>query len=365
MSRIYDNWERLVEATLKREQLHHIALYCESFSSIASDFNGDSFLENNRLTETDISLSPNVQLIAFKELKAATKSFRPEWLLGTGESGNVCKGWIDEHKLTAAKPGDGMAVAVKKLTSKGFQGRKEWLTQICYLRHLHHPNLVKLIGYCFEEDDLLLVYEFMPKGSLDNHLFRRGHESLSWTTRVKVAIGAARGLSFLHGLEKQVIHRNIRASNILLDREFNTKLSGFGWAKDGPSGGITHVSTRVLGAYGYAAPEYVMTGHLTTRCDVYSFGVVLLELLSGRRVIDKTKVSVEQNLVEWARPLLMHKRKLFRIMDPKLEVQYSKKEAHSAAILAYRCLSRNPKARPRMTEVLVALEPLQGPKTEK
>ncbi|KAL0327192.1 UNVERIFIED_CONTAM: putative serine/threonine-protein kinase PBL3 [Sesamum angustifolium] len=196
------------------------------------------------------------------------------------------KGWIDEHTLTAAKPGSGLVIAVKKLKPEGFQGHKEWLTEVNYLGQLRHPNLVKLIGYCFEGDNRLLVYEFMPKGSLENHLFRRGPQPLTWATRIK---------------------------------EFNAKLSDFGLAKAGPTGDRTHVSTQVLGTQGYAAPEYVATGRLTTKSDVYSFGVVMLELLSGRRAVDKTKVGVEQNLVEWARPYMGDKRKLFRIMDTKLE----------------------------------------------
>ncbi|KAA8533003.1 hypothetical protein F0562_032880 [Nyssa sinensis] len=202
----------------------------------------------------------------------------------------------------------------------------------------------------------------MPKGSLENHLFRRGPQPLSWATRIKVAIGAARGLSFLHDAEEQVIYRDFKASNILLDADFNAKLSDFGLAKAGPTGDRTHVSTQVMGTHGYAAPEYVATGRLTAKSDVYSFGVVLLELLSGRRAVDKTKVGVEQNLVDWARPYLGDKRKLFRIMDTKLEGQYPQKGAYTAATLASQCLSTEPKVRPRMAEVLATLEQLQTTK---
>ncbi|KAL7163935.1 hypothetical protein ACSBR2_039945 [Camellia fascicularis] len=260
-----------------------------------------------------------------------------------------------------AKPGSGMVVAVKKLKPEGFQGHKEWLTEVNYLGQLHHPNLVKLIGYCIEGDNRLLVYEFMPKGSLENHLFRRGPQPLPWATRIKVAIGAARGLSFLHDAEAQVIYRDFKASNILLDADFNAKLSDFGLAKAGPTGDRTHVSTQVMGTHGYAAPEYVATGRLTAKSDVYSFGVVLLELLSGRRAVDKSKVGVEQNLVDWAKPYLGDKRKLFRIMDTKLEGQYPQKGAYTAATLALQCLSTEAKVRPRMSEVLANLEQLQVP----
>ncbi|XP_009592152.1 putative serine/threonine-protein kinase PBL3 [Nicotiana tabacum] len=313
-------------------------------------------------SEGEILFSPNVKSFSFNDLKSATRNFRPDSLLGEGGFGYVFKGWIDEHTLTAAKPGSGMVIAVKKLKPEGFQGHKEWVTEVNYLGQLRHPNLVKLIGYCIEGDDRLLVYEFMPKGSLENHLFRRGPQPLTWSTRIKVAIGAARGLAFLHDAKEQVIYRDFKASNILLDAEFNAKLSDFGLAKAGPTGDRTHVSTQVIGTQGYAAPEYVATGRLTSRSDVYSFGVVLLELLSGRRALDKTKVGVEQNLVDWAKPYLGDKRKLFRIMDTKLGGQYPQKGAYTAANLAWQCLSNEPKLRPRMSEVLASLEELQAPK---
>ncbi|PON99985.1 Mitogen-activated protein kinase kinase kinase [Trema orientale] len=313
-------------------------------------------------TEGEILSSPNLKPFSFAELKNATRNFRPDSLLGEGGFGFVFKGWIDENTFTAAKPGSGMVVAVKKLKPEGFQGHKEWLTEVNYLGQLHHPNLVKLIGYCLEGENRLLVYEFMPKGSLENHLFRRGPQPLSWAVRMKVAIGAARGLSFLHDAKSQVIYRDFKASNILLDADFNAKLSDFGLAKAGPTGDRTHVSTQVMGTHGYAAPEYVATGRLTAKSDVYSFGVVLLELLSGRRAVDKTKVGVEQNLVDWAKPYLGDKRKLFRIMDTKLEGQYPQKGAYTAATLAMQCLNNEAKLRPKMADVLATLEQLEAPK---
>ncbi|KAL3631129.1 putative serine/threonine-protein kinase pbl3 [Castilleja foliolosa] len=314
-------------------------------------------------SEAEILSSPHVKAFTFNELKNATRNFRPDSLLGEGGFGYVFKGWIDEHTLTAARPGSGLVIAVKKLKPEGFQGHKEWLTEVNYLGQLHHPNLVKLVGYCLEGENRLLVYEFMPKGSLENHLFRRGPQPLTWATRIKVAIGAARGLSFLHDAEEQVIYRDFKASNILLDGEFIAKLSDFGLAKAGPTGDRTHVSTQVMGTHGYAAPEYVATGRLTAKSDVYSFGVVLLELLSGRRAVDKTKVGIEQNLVDWAKPYMGDKRKLFRIMDIKLEGQYPQKAAFTAATISLQCLSHEPKLRPRMSEVVTILEELQAPRS--
>ncbi|KAK4487845.1 hypothetical protein RD792_003581 [Penstemon davidsonii] len=192
--------------------------------------------------------------------KKGNKELSTRLTIPEGGFGHVYKGWIHEYNMTAAKPGSGMAVAVLKWNPPGCQGHQEWMDELNYLSKLQHPNLVKLIGHCSEEDNLLLVYEFMPKGSLNNHLFARRNQSLSWATRIKVATDAARALSFLHGLEKQVIHRGLNSGDILLDGEFNAKLSDFGLAKNGPTGDMTHVSTRVMGTYGYAAPEYVATG---------------------------------------------------------------------------------------------------------
>ncbi|KAJ0673825.1 putative protein kinase RLK-Pelle-RLCK-VIIa-2 family [Helianthus annuus] len=183
--------------------------------------------------------------------------------------------------------------------------------------------------------------------------------TLTWSRRMKIALDAAKGLAFLHDAERPIIYRDFKTSNILLDAEFNAKLSDFGLAKDGPMGDQTHVSTRVMGTYGYAAPEYVMTGHLTARSDIYGFGVVLLEMLIGRRAMDKSRPSREHNLVEWARPLLVHNKKLVRILDPRMEGQYSSKTAIKVAGLAYQCLSQNPKGRPVMSQVVETLESVQ------
>jgi len=307
----------------------------------------------------ELKVASQLRKFTFNDLKYATRNFRPESLLGEGGFGCVFKGWIEENGTAPVKPGTGLTVAVKTLNHDGLQGHKEWLAEVNFLGDLIHPNLVKLIGYCIEDDQRLLVYEFMPRGSLENHLFRKGSLPLPWSIRMKIALGAAKGLAFLHGgAERPVIYRDFKTSNILLDSEYNAKLSDFGLAKDGPEGDKTHVSTRVMGTYGYAAPEYVMTGHLTSRSDVYSFGVVLLEMLTGRRSMDKSRPSGEHNLVEWARPYLGEKRRLYRLIDPRLDGNFSIKGAQKAAQLACHCLSRDPKARPLMSEVVEALRPL-------
>ncbi|KAJ6831635.1 putative serine/threonine-protein kinase PBL8 [Iris pallida] len=305
----------------------------------------------------NISIYTNVIAFTLFELETITKSFRSDYVLGEGGFGTVYKGYIDENVRVGLKS---LPVAVKVLNKDGLQGHREWLTEVNFLGQLRHPNLVKLIGYCCEDDHRLLVYEFMFRGSLENHLFRKTAAPLSWTTRMMIALGAAKGLAFLHNAERPVIYRDFKTSNILLDSDYTAKLSDFGLAKAGPQGDETHVSTRVMGTYGYAAPEYVMTGHLTARSDVYSFGVVLLELLTGRKSVDKTRPAKEQSLVDWARPKLTDKRKLLQIIDPRLEDQYSVRAAHKACSLAYYCLSQNPKARPLMSDVVETLEPLLG-----
>ncbi|XP_010542648.1 PREDICTED: protein kinase APK1A, chloroplastic-like isoform X2 [Tarenaya hassleriana] len=203
-------------------------------------------------TEGEILQSPTLNSFSFAELKAATRNFRPDSVLGEGGFGCVFKGWIHEQSLTATKPGTGLVIAVKRLNQDGWQGHKEWLTEVNFLGQFSHPHLVKLIGYCLEDEHRLLVYEFMPRGSLENHLFRKGSyfQPLSWNLRLKAALGAAKGLAFLHSAETRVIYRDFKTSNILLDSDYNAKLSDFGLAKDGPTGDKSHVSTRVMGTYG-------------------------------------------------------------------------------------------------------------------
>ncbi|KAM0000957.1 putative protein kinase RLK-Pelle-RLCK-VIIa-2 family [Helianthus debilis subsp. tardiflorus] len=297
----------------------------------------------------------NLYVFTLPELKVVTQSFSSSNFLGEGGFGPVHKGFIDDKLRPGLKA---QPVAVKLLNLDGGQGHREWLTEVVFLGQLRHPHLVKLIGYCFEDEHRLLVYEYMPRGSLENQLFRRFSVSVPWSTRMKIALGAAKGLAFLHEAKQPVIYRDFKASNILLDSDYTAKLSDFGLAKDGPEGDDTHVSTRVMGTHGYAAPEYLMTGHLTAASDVYSFGVVLVELLTGRKSMDRTRSNREQNLAEWARPHLKVARKLNRIMDPRLEGQYSETGAQKAAELAYDCLSHRPKARPTMSMIVDILKPL-------
>ncbi|KAH7541935.1 hypothetical protein FEM48_Zijuj02G0020100 [Ziziphus jujuba var. spinosa] len=267
----------------------------------------------------------NLKSFTFNDLKNATQNFRPDSVVGEGGFGWVFKGWIDEKTFAPAKPGTGMVVAVKTLKRESYQGHKEWLFTFCVF--------------------------FFPA---------EGVQPISWPLRMKIAVDVACGLSFLHSLNPNIIYRDLKASNILLDSDYNAKLSDFGLARYGPTGDKTHVSTRVMGTHGYAAPEYVATGHLTPKSDVYSFGVVLLELLSGKRAKDDDIAGgAEETLVKWAKPFLQgDSRRMLRIMDSRLGGQYSKKEAQAAAALALQCLHSDSKNRPLMIDVLDKLKQL-------
>ncbi|CAN6938706.1 unnamed protein product [Brassica oleracea] len=312
-------------------------------------------------------VTPNLKMFTLTDLMTATKNFRPESMIGEGGFGQVFKGWVDEKTLSPSRAGVGIPIAVKKSNPDSAQGLHEWQA-MRFLGKFHHPNLVKLLGYCWEENQFLLVYEFLPKGSLENHLFSKG-DGLTWDTRFKIAIEAAQGLTFLHNSEKSVIYRDFKASNILLDSNFNAKLSDFGLAKHGPINGYSHVTTRVMGTQGYAAPEYVATGHLYVLSDVYGFGVVLLELLTGLRALDPNRPSAQQNLVEWAKPVLSQKKKIQKLMDPRLEHKYPLLAVTKTAALILRCLEADPKNRPPMDDVLRELEIVrtirEQPKEEK
>lgn len=182
--------------------------------------------------------------------------------------------------------------------------------------------------------------------------------ALPWLTRVKILLGAAKGLEFLHKQEKPVIYRDFKPSNILLSSDFSSKLSDFGLATDGSEEEDSNFTKSVMGTEGYAAPEYISAGNLTTMSDVFSFGVVLLEMLTARKAVEKYRAQRGRNLVEWARPMLKDPNKLERIIDPSLEGKYSVEGIRKAAALAYQCLSHNPKSRPTMTTVVKTLEPI-------
>ncbi|KAK8581555.1 hypothetical protein V6N13_144574 [Hibiscus sabdariffa] len=330
----------------------------ESTRDLASDYSTVGgfyeFLTQRRAND--------LRAFTFAELKSATRGFSRSLLIGEGGFGCVYRGVV---KLPD-EANDGrdlkLDVAIKQLNRHGFQGHKEWINEVSLLGVVKHPNLVKLVGYCAEDDERgiqrLLVYELMRNKSLEDHLLTRMPLSLPlpWLTRLKIAQDAARGLAYLHEeMDFQLIFRDFKASNILLDEDFNAKLSDFGLARQGPSEGFGHVSTAVVGTVGYAAPEYVQTGRLTAKSDVWSFGVVLYELITGRRALERNLPRSEQKLLEWVRPYVNDSKKFHLIIDSRLEGQYCIKSAQKLASLANKCLMKNPKSRPRMGEVVEVL----------
>ncbi|GKU86087.1 hypothetical protein SLEP1_g659 [Rubroshorea leprosula] len=289
------------------------------------------------------------QTFTFRELATATKNFRQECLIGEGGFGRVYKGILETT---------GQVVAVKQLDRNGLQGNREFLVEVLMLSLLHHQNLVNLIGYCADGEQRLLVYEYMSLGSLEDHLLEISPEQkpLDWYTRMKIALDAARGLEYLHDkANPPVIYRDLKSSNILLDSNFNAKLSDFGLAKLGPIGDKTHVSSRVMGTYGYCAPEYQRTGQLTVKSDVYSFGVVLLELITGRRAIDTTRQTHEQNLVTWAQPTFREPSRFPELADPLLGGDFPVRGLNQAVAAAAMCLQEEPEVRPLISDVVTAL----------
>ncbi|XP_022759800.1 probable serine/threonine-protein kinase PBL26 isoform X2 [Durio zibethinus] len=289
------------------------------------------------------------QTFTFRELATATKNFRQECLIGEGGFGRVYKGKLDKT---------GQVVAVKQLDRNGLQGNREFLVEVLMLSLLHHPNMVNLIGYCADGDQRLLVYEYLPLGSLEDHLLdlTPDQKPLDWFARMKIALGAAKGLEYLHNkANPPVIYRDLKSSNILLDKEVKAKLSDFGLAKLGPIGDKTHVSSRVMGTYGYCAPEYQRTGQLTVKSDVYSFGVVLLELITGRRAIETSRSNKEQNLVTWAQPLFKEPCRFPQLVDPLLEGDFPIRGLHQAVAVAAMCLQAEAEVRPLISDVVTAL----------
>ncbi|XP_071737900.1 probable serine/threonine-protein kinase PBL5 [Rutidosis leptorrhynchoides] len=314
-------------------------------TSCASEHNGESnFLNKQESTKN------NARAFRYAQLVAATNNFKAANFLGEGGYGKVYKGKLEDND---------QVVAIKKLDPNGGQGLREFLIEVLTLGVADHPNLVKLIGYCAEEEQRILVYEYMPLGSLEDHLhgLRLNKKRLDWNVRMKIAAGAARGLAYLHDqMNPPVIYRDLKCSNILLDEDYHAKLSDFGLAKVGPQGDNTHVSTRVMGTYGYCAPDYAMTGQLTFKSDIYSFGVVLLELISGRKAIDNSKPATEQNLVSWARPLFKDRKKFSQMADPVLEGEYPVRGLYQALAIAAMCLQEQPKMRPRVADIVTALD---------
>ncbi|KAI3786632.1 hypothetical protein L1987_40455 [Smallanthus sonchifolius] len=305
---------------------------------------------NNRGSNLDVSIElldvENMRLYTYKDLQVATAYFRPENKVGQGGFGSVYKGILK----------DGSVVAIKVLSADSRQGLREFLNEITVISYIQHENLVKLHGYCVEGDHRILVYGYLKNGSLDQTLLGDGHCSINftWEVRRKICIGVAKGLAYLHEeVQPHIIHRDIKASNILLDDNFTPKISDFGLAKLFPAH-LTHVSTRIAGTQGYLAPEYAIRGQLTRKADIYSFGILLLEIVSGRPNQNRRLPVEEQYLLErvWQ---LYREGELTRLVDTSVEEDVDVDEACRYLKIGLLCTQSLPKSRPSMSNVMKML----------
>nr|POF06205.1 isoform 2 of probable lrr receptor-like serine/threonine-protein kinase [Quercus suber] len=295
--------------------------------------------------EIDEDLLGNIKHFSHKELRLATDNFHPSNKIGRGGFGTVYKGTLKS----------GIEVAVKTLSAQSKQGLREFLTEINTISNVRHPNLVELLGCCVQESNRILVYEYVENNSLDHALLgsKSRNIKLDWGKRSAICLGTARGLAFLHEeLIPHIVHRDIKASNILLDKDFNPKIGDFGLAKLFPDD-ITHISTRIAGTTGYLAPEYALGGQLTMKADVYSFGVLILEIISGRSSAKANWGGMEKFLLEWAWELYQEKR-LLELLDPELE-GYPEEEIIRYMKVAFFCSQATASRRPLMSQVVEML----------
>ncbi|KAB1209727.1 hypothetical protein CJ030_MR6G000175 [Morella rubra] len=286
-------------------------------------------------------------LFTLRQIRVATRNFDPAKKLGEGGFGSVYKGLL----------ADGTLIAVKQLSSKSKQGNREFVNEIGMISGLQHPNLVKLYGCCVEGNQLLLVYEYMENNCLSRALFGKDtmcRFKLDWPKRQKICLGIAKGLAYLHEESRlKIVHRDIKTSNVLLDQDFNAKISDFGLAKLNEDDN-THISTRIAGTIGYMAPEYAMRGYLTPKADVYSFGVVALEIVSGKSNTNYRPKEEFVYLLDWAY-VLQERGSLLELVDPALGSEYSSEEAMVMLNVALLCTNASPTLRPTMSQVLQLL----------
>ncbi|GJM85216.1 hypothetical protein PR202_ga01647 [Eleusine coracana subsp. coracana] len=282
-----------------------------------------------------------------KELEAATEMFSDEKVIGEGGYGIVYHGVLE----------NGTQVAVKNLLNNRGQAEKEFKVEVEAIGRVRHKNLVRLLGYCAEGNQRMLVYEYVDNGTLEQWLHGDvGPISpLTWDHRMKIILGTAKGLMYLHeGLEPKVVHRDVKSSNILLDKHWNAKLSDFGLAKLLGSE-RSYVTTRVMGTFGYVAPEYAGTGMLNETSDVYSFGILIMEIISGRVPVDYNRPPGEVNLVDWLKTMVSS-RNSDGVVDPKMSKKPTSRALKKALLVALRCVDPDASKRPRMGHVIHMLE---------
>ncbi|PIN15398.1 Serine/threonine protein kinase [Handroanthus impetiginosus] len=287
-----------------------------------------------------------------RDLEIATNRFSKENVIGEGGYGVVYRGRLF----------NGTPVAIKKLLNNLGQAEKEFSVEVEAIGHVRHKNLVRLLGYCIEGTHRMLVYEYVNNGNLEQwlHGAMRHHGFLTWEARMKVLLGTAKALAYLHeAVEPKVVHRDIKSSNILIDDDFNAKVSDFGLAKL-LGAGKSHLTTRVMGTFGYVAPEYANTGLLNEKSDVYSFGVLLLEAITGRDPVDYGCPAPEVNLVDWLK-MMVGSRRSEEVVDPNMDTRPSTRALKRALLTALRCVDPESDKRPRMSQVVRMLESEEYP----
>uniref|UniRef100_A0A7N0UHK4 Protein kinase domain-containing protein n=1 Tax=Kalanchoe fedtschenkoi TaxID=63787 RepID=A0A7N0UHK4_KALFE len=331
---------------------------CKFIPQTAINFNCGSDVNGGYAYGGNLACTPTkfrgVQVFTYRELEVATEGFSEENVIGNAVFGKVYRGVLS----------DGTVTAIKVLQREGKQVERAFRIEVDLMSRLQSPYFVELLGYCADQNHRHLLFEYMPNGTLQDHLHpnqshNQYYQPLDWGTRLRIALDCATALEFLHEhAVPAVIHRDFKCSNILLDQNFRAKLSEFGLAKTVSDKINGQISTRVLGTTGYLAPEYASTGKLTTKSDVYSFGVVLLELLTGRVPVDSSRPPGEHVLVSWALPRLTNREKVAEMVDPILEGQYPKKDLIQVAAIAAVCVQSEADYRPLMTDVVQSLIPL-------
>uniref|UniRef100_A0A2P2JD26 non-specific serine/threonine protein kinase n=2 Tax=Rhizophora mucronata TaxID=61149 RepID=A0A2P2JD26_RHIMU len=282
-----------------------------------------------------------------RDLQVATNQFSKDNIIGDGGYGIVYRGNLM----------NGTPVAVKKLLNGPGQADKDFRVEVEAIGNVRHKNLVRLLGYCIEGTQRLLVYEYVNNGNLDQWLHggMRQYGYLTWEGRMKILLGTAKALAYLHeAIEPKVVHRDIKSSNILIDDNFEAKISDFGLAKL-LGAGKSYITTRVMGTFGYVAPEYANSGLLNEKSDVYSFGVVLLEAITGRDPVDYGRPETEVNLVEWLK-MMVASRRSEEVIDPMIDTRPSTSALKRALLTALRCVDPEAVKRPKMSQVVRMLE---------
>ncbi|XP_010555340.1 PREDICTED: probable receptor-like protein kinase At2g42960 isoform X3 [Tarenaya hassleriana] len=343
--------------------VHHHERACSSQSGEEGSFGGTAWRQSSLSYGGLVTASPLIGLpdishlgwghwFTLRDLELATNRFAAENVLGEGGYGVVYRGRLV----------NGTEVAVKKLLNNMGQAEREFRVEVEAIGHVRHKNLVRLLGYCIEGVHRMLVYEYVNNGNLEQwlHGAMRQHGALTWEARMKIILGTAQALAYLHeAIEPKVVHRDIKASNILIDDEFNSKISDFGLAKLLGSG-ESHITTRVMGTFGYVAPEYANTGLLNEKSDIYSFGVLLLEAVTGRDPVDYGRPANEVNLVEWLK-MMVGTRRAEEVVDPSIETKPSTRALKRALLVALRCVDPEAEKRPKMSQVVRMLETDEHP----